>query len=224
MKKGISFSYEENGNYIFRHYLIDKSIIKNEFDPKYAVSYQKDIKLFDHPFLSWDNLSYAFCEQDEEELDDYLLNHALQDGKKTNVAVITKRKDDVINTFSKDYNIISNKLETGYHQMFVARKGCLADYFDGDELEDYYDSLNVPYKEGTFNFLLHSEMIDLFSGKVCFNTNIPYSPLMKMDGSDGIAACYGSAAGLISGLLFGYPVESSISLVNNGTFFHGNFV
>ncbi len=224
MKKGISFSYEEKGDYIFRIRQVDTSIAENDSNPYCLVRYKKNTKLYEHPFLSWENFTYAYCEPDEEELDDYLLNHALQDNKKTSLIVITKRKEEVFDTFSNDYNVYAEEADDGFFRIFIARKGCLADYFDKDELEDYYNYRKVRYNKDKFDYLFHSEMIDLLLCKTKYNNLVSYNPRMRMDGKDKIATSYGSTAGLISGLLFGYPIESSISMVeDNAIFFFGNF-
>ncbi len=215
MKKGFSFSYIEKNNMIIRHLLKDGRI-----NPYYRmiVKYSKDMELFEHPFLSWDNLSYFCDEPDEDGLDDYLLNHALQEGKKTSISVITKRSEEIKEAFSKEYLIHEIPRENGYSRVYVCRKGSLIDYFDEDSLFDYYEKTGVHFNDGTLTILLNTPMIEIVSGKVDFKNNVVYSPIMRMDGSDGISVSYGGAAGLISGLLFGYPIESSISMIEYNAF------
>ena len=215
MKKGFAFSYTEKNNVIYRYLLKD-----GKKNPEYRmyISYPKDLKIFEHPFLSWDNLSYFCDEPDEEGLDDYLLNHALQEGKKTSISVITKKIEEIKDIFAKEYLIHMIPLENGFSRVYVCREGSLADYFNEDALYEYYDKSDVHFNDGVLTILLNTPMIDIFSGKIDFRNNVVYNPIMKMDGSDGISVTYGGAAGLISGLLFGYPVESSISMIKYNNF------
>ena len=223
MKKGISFSKEECDGNIIRCYQKDGRICMDgnglRKRPRMEIRYSKDTTMYSHRFLSWENLTYAYVEPGEDELDDYLLNHALQDDKKTSVAVYTRRIDEIHNTFSDEYNIEYVEEEDGFYQVFVARKGALKDYFNIEELEEYYESADVPYNEGIVDVLAGAEMIDIFLRKLDFYGTVPYYPIMDMEGGDGIGRSYGAAGGLIAGLLFGYPVESSISMVEqNGIF------
>lgn len=215
MKKGFSFDYMEKNNIVYKKLLKDGKV-----NPDYRmfISYPKNMKIFEHPFLSWDNLSYFCDEPDEEGLDDYLLNHALQEGKKTSISVVTKKADEIKEVFGKEYLIHEIPFENGFSRVYVCRKGSLIDYFDEDALYEYYDQSGVHFNDGVLTILLNTPMIDIASGKINFRNNVVYSPIMRMDGSDGISVTYGGAAGLVSGLLFGYPVESSISMIENNVF------
>ena len=76
------------------------------------------------------------------------------------------------------------------------------------------------YNPGIFYSLFEDQMINLVNGKHTGGyNNLPYSPIMRFDGGDGMAACYGATGPLIAGLLLGYPIESSISLIEVNTVF-----
>ena len=95
----------------------------------------------------------------------------------------------------------------------------MSDYFDQEELETYYEAQRVDYNDGILDVLMNAEMIDIFKRKMSFYGTTEYFPIMMMDGSDGIAGSYGAAGGLIAGLLFGYPAESSVSMVKQNLAF-----
>ena len=122
MKKGISFSYEEKNGIVTRCYQKDGRVIQNGPHPIMRIVYSLNQEIYKHPFLSWENLTYAYVEPDEEELDDYLLHHALQDDIKTSVALYTRELKLIEDTFSKDYLLEINKRDGGYYQVFIVRK------------------------------------------------------------------------------------------------------
>ncbi len=211
MKQGVSFSYEEKGDYIYRNYCLN-----GKPDPKRRMPmvFNKNTQIYEHEFLSWENLTYCFTDYDKDEEDDYLLHHALQDNKKTSVYIWTRNVEKVLSSYDTIYKTHVEEGTNNFYRVFVMRNGKLSDYFDEDEIMDYYDEQNVPYREGTLGYLMHAEMIDLINGKTIYDKT-PYSPLMDINvfHSDPVVSEYGVAGGLIAGLLFGYPIESSIEFV-----------
>lgn len=89
-------------------------------------------------YISWENASYIYAEKGQEETDEYLLNHALQEGKKLCVSFYTKNVKKIQQVFNdgEKYDLFVREATSSQHKGFsyvhVARKGCLADYYDID--------------------------------------------------------------------------------------------
>lgn len=216
MKNGVTFSYEISNNYILRDYLFNGN---KRYDRRMPMRIKRDMPVYEHKYLSWENLTYCFVDRDSDEEDDYLLHHALQDEKKTSVIIWSRNVDDVLGAYDDRFNTYVEKKENGFYRIYVMRKGCLADYFDQDELEDYYDATGAWYNEGAYYFLMEQEMINLVNGKA-FYIESAYSPLMDVEYGDSVTRDFGGAGGLVSGLLLGYPVESSLEFIKCPVLMH----
>lgn len=112
------------------------------------------------------------------------------------------------------YNVASKEeWKKDYKTVFVARKGCLEDYFDIEEICDWYDDKIPSYKDGVFNYLCRTEMISVMTGGFKHpSKSTPYSPLIPFYDNE-VLRDYGAAGLMVSGLLFGYPLESTVDLI-----------
>lgn len=91
------FKFDNTGNKRRVSYFVeDKKVRSYIFDNK---------EYYTHPLLNWENLSYSYS-FGEEEPDEYLMYHALQDCKKICVSISSSNPgviNDVIENFSNVY-------------------------------------------------------------------------------------------------------------------------
>ena len=102
-----------------------------------------------------------------------------------------------------------------FKTVFVARKGCLADYFNIDQIIEWYDKHIAHYSEAVFELMCEAEIISVLTGDFChpFKSTL-YSPIICFEG-DEVLRDFGAAGLIISGLLLGYLLESTEDLINN---------
>ena len=108
--------------------------------PSYDVRYSFITKdEFTSQYLSEENLSYCVAEPDEDEEDDYLLNHALQEDKKLCVTFWTKNYGRICHAFSSErYSVtVSDTWSEEYKTVYVARKGVLSDFYDLEQIDEF---------------------------------------------------------------------------------------
>lgn len=89
--------------------------------------------------------------------------------------------------------------------LFVYHKGKLSDFFDIDAIENLYK------KHGTNN--LNWELIRMLANK-------PLEYFGSKESSLNIRSCGGKEELVITGLLLGYPIESTIASLNNTATVH----
>lgn len=69
--------------------------------------------------------------------------------------------------------------------MFVARNGCLRDYFDIVDISSWYDKMDIHYNDVVFDFMCETEMIELLSGGYRHPVkDTSYSPIIDFAGDD----------------------------------------
>jgi len=170
------------------------------------------------PFLSVENLRYYVSLNDTDEEDDYLLYHALQEEKKVAASFWTRNEKLIRDVFSDHhlYDVVSkNTWKEDFKTVFVARKGCLEDYFDIDSIIEWYDKHIAFYNEGVFELMCGEEIINVLTGGFCHPLkSTMYSPFIRFEG-DEVLRDFGAAGLMVSGLLFGYPLESTADLINH---------
>lgn len=199
MKKGVSITVSEDGTVLIDGW--GKRPVKiHGISRDYFSSY-----------LSWENASYAYANEGEEEADDYLLWHALQDNKKLCVSIYTKHPESII----KHFELLNNcdtyikKLEaevhSGYSIVFAVRKGCLADFYDMDQIEDIL--LGSGYRIGKLELCETVPLIDFVTGKFEWDV-IPFNTYLNTSqpDEDPVLSSFGNTALVITGLIFGYPL------------------
>ncbi len=84
------------------------------------------------------------------------------------------------------------------YMLYVSKKGTLADYFDLERLSDVYMSCGI--------VLDQQKMRDYFGRELSWFGNEEVCPIQLHD-------CIGREELAVTGLLFGYPVESTIALL-----------
>lgn len=167
---------------------------------------------FTSPYLSWENASYAYPHLREEEADDYLLNHALQDNRKLCVSIYTKDPETIEQHFKQvsqcDTYVmkLNSAKNAGYSIVFAVRKGCLEDYFDMDQIEDIFNDLG--FKIGKLFILEQVPLIDFVTGNFEWDS-VPFNMLLDTEYpyDDPVLSSLGVTALIVTGLMFGYPLE-----------------
>lgn len=170
---------------------------------------------FDSPFISWANLDRCggwLC-------DDSYLDTAVQEGKKlyaarkqvlkTSYFPDKPSKDEALQQFQKLIDSfpdgVTGGIDTMFNQenflfTFICRKGRIADYFDIDNVFEFYSKLgfrlpqNVVDKVKTW---CNIEIKDFGGEQAPFHYSNPYTP----------------EEFITTGLLLGYPLESTASII-----------
>lgn len=158
--------------------------------------------MFESPYISWDNLN---CCNGWSYNKNYLLT-AVQAGKKL-CANITfnsqQQRDSYIATLDKGYDYFASEVigVQPWYNLEVSLKGCISDYIDLEKVERYYEDLLVAHpKKIDFDkvkTMCSVKMIDLFNMGESYNV---FNPTSRED--------Y-----IVTGLLFGYPLESTSALI-----------
>lgn len=169
-------------------------------------------------FLSVENLRYYVARNDIDEEDDYLLYHAMQEDKRVACSFWTRNEQLIFQVFSDPnrYNVVSKDTwKKGFKNVYVARKGCLRDFFDIEEISDWYDEMRIWHDEEVFCSMCEAEIITLLTSEFkhpfmdCY-----YSPVIDFEGDD-VLLYFGATSLMVSGLLFGYPLESTVDLIGS---------
>lgn len=170
---------------------------------------------FSSPFLSWENLDCCGGWDFDEEY----LTHAVQDGKKLYAGITISLQDKYspnAPTYEKaaaDLQQLQKSLppeicagidehfpRDGWFRTYICRRGTIKDFFDLDTVFLFYESLGVSV----------SEHVKSTVHQYCD---------IEMSGFASVSAPYkyhnaNSQAELITtGLLLGYPIESTASLI-----------
>ena len=170
-------------------------------------------------YLSVENLRYYSALNDTDEEDDYLLYHALQKNKKVSCSFWTRNEQLIRDTFQDQtrYCVVSKDARRkGFKVVFVARRGCLKDYFDTEEICDWYDACGINYNYALFEMMCDTEIITVLSGGFCHPLKSTiYNPIIDIEEGDRVLWDFGAAGLMVSGLLFGYPLESTADLIRS---------
>ncbi len=139
------------------------------------------------------------------------MNYAVQNGKKVAATVYPASKEEyerILQTLPKDcdagpYDLNIN--DKDYHAiLYVCRKGCLKDYFDLSQVRRIYE------QHGTF------EDYEVGWGKIETLFNVPLISFSNPREIGLNIQTEQSHMGLIiTGLLLGYPLESTIAYIKN---------
>ena len=88
------------------------------------------------------------------------------------------------------------------------------DYFNIEEIIDWYERQGITIEDAILERLFDVEMIELCSGESGLNIlQSKYNPIISFEG-DGVTRDYQAEGLAASGLLFGFPLESTASLIN----------
>ncbi len=168
---------------------------KKIFFPIAAEKYQNSL-------LSWYNLICCSNNYGPIPVVDYM-NTAVQNGKKLAATVYPDTMDDymqMIRTLDADNYYCCPYHPTEYkYMLYVSKKGTLADYFDYEVLKNLYEECGVS--------LDWEKIKEYFSQELNYFANEDVCDIQLHNG-----ACPEDL--MITGLLFGYPVESTVALIN----------
>ncbi len=164
------------------------------------IFYSEEAAAFESPYLSWYNLVFCSNNYGPIPIISYM-NNAVQQGKKIAATVYP--------TDSREYLKIIQETEEGYYcfpynpreyqyMLYVSRKGTLSDYFELEKLLPVYESCGVPLNQ--------KKMEEYFAEELSWFGNLEKCPI-------DIHNCIGNEELAVVGLLFGYPVESTIALL-----------
>ena len=98
-----------------------------------------NIPFYEHPLLSWANLD---CCNGWIYDEDYLLI-AVQEGKKPVADIVLSELPDITASPTIDVWYDPEPVWNGMKHMIIARHGCLADFFDLDEIVEAYRKQDV---------------------------------------------------------------------------------
>jgi len=160
--------------------------------------------IFQSPYISWANLN---CCNGWNYDESYLLT-AVQEGKKLCAGITFNSEDEFgayVDTLNTEYPYYCppqrlNGAGTYWYYVDITRKGCISDYIDMDKVQETYILLGIDH----LNF-----------SEICRYANLPMISLL-----DGTADFdYGNPKDdeqyVITGLLLGYPLESTAALIND---------
>lgn len=159
------------------------------------IQYRNIGEEFSAPFLSWYNL--LFCSGGDPAPDYEYMHRAVQEGKKTAATVYlnpdSKEGKKLVSTLPED----CSSLPYAEYMIYVFHKGCLSDFFDFEKVKSLY------IKHGAYS-------IDWDRVKEYFEKDLSFF-------GDEQACGFSLQSGgikeqtIITGLILGYPVESTIA-------------
>ncbi len=172
----------------------DEVTCKKIFFPVAAEKYQS-------PLLSWYNLICCSNNYGPIPVVDYM-NTAVQNGKKIAATVYPNTVEDYMQMIAQlgeeEYYCCPYHPTEYKYMLYVSKKGTLADYFD-------YDALRSLYEECGVN-LDWEKIKGYFVQELSYFANEDICDIQLHNG-----ACPEDL--MITGLLFGYPVESTVALI-----------
>jgi len=167
-----------------------------------------NVPFFESPYMSWENLN---CCNGWSYDESYLLT-AVQEGKKLCAGITFNDAESVreyCDNLSDEYLFYEyepRKNAIGYwYSVDVFRKGCLSDYYSIDDVLAAYEKHDALYlvDNDMVKNIASRPILDLINGSVEFDYG-KYSYGQAIYTEDTI----------ITGLLLGYPLESTASLIN----------
>ncbi len=80
---------------------------------------------------------------------------------------------------------------------------------------NWYDDRGIMFNDAVFNCLCEGELIAVLTGGLHHPyKETAYSPIIDFDGDD-VLRDFGAVGLMVSGLLFGYPLESTADLITH---------
>lgn len=171
-----------------------ETVCKRIFYPIAAEGYK-------HELLSWYNLICCSNNYGPIPVTSYM-NYAVQNGKKPAATIypdnVYEYRRFISDTDDSYYCFPFHPDEYEY-LLFCSLKGSLSDLFDLDKILEVYSSCGIDLDK--------EKMSDLFSRELSWFANEAQSGIE-------IHNCLGAENLAVTGLLFGYPVESTVALIN----------
>ncbi len=155
---------------------------------------------YDSPWLSWYNLICCSNNYGPIPVVSYM-NTSVQNGKKLAATIYPESAGDYMNILAEvgdTFYCFPYHVREYEFMLYISRKGTLSDYFDMDVILEIYESCEVS--------LDRARMHDYFSRELSWFGNEEQCPIELHN-------CIGEEELAVTGLLFGYPVESTIALI-----------
>lgn len=155
---------------------------------------------YENPLLSWYNLICCSNNYGPIPVVSYM-NTSVQNGKKLAATIYPESAEIYMQTLAQvgdDFHCFPYHTLEYQYMLYISRKGSLADYFDLDEILGIYESCDV--------HLDREKMEDYFSRELSWFGNEDGCPIR-------IHFCEGDEEFAVTGLLFGYPVESTVAVI-----------
>jgi hypothetical protein len=159
---------------------------------------------FESPYVSWENLNCCNGWQYEEEY----LKTAVQENKKICAGISFDNKEElndyIENLDREKYDYIDVSWDNGlyrFHLIDLVRKGSLSDYYDLKEVFKFYKLMGLDWDyvdSDRFDEFFQADLFDLING----DKDYKYSDIDK-----------DLAETIITGLLLGYPLETTASII-----------
>ena len=159
---------------------------------------------FDSPYVSWDNLNCCGGWHYNEQ---YLMS-AVQENRKICAGISFESAEEMttyIDEIDKErYDYLDKSWDNGpyrFHLIDLVRKGSLSDYYKLEGIINFYELLGLSWEYvdmDRFNELFNANLFDLIDG----SKNYEYGSICKTLAED-----------IITGLLLGYPLESTVGII-----------
>ncbi|MCC8028725.1 MAG: hypothetical protein LIO75_02830 [Lachnospiraceae bacterium] len=152
------------------------------------------------PWLSWYNLICCSNNYGPIPVVSYM-NAAVQNGKKLAATIYPDSADDYLRILAEvgdTYYCFPYHVQEYAFMLYISRKGTLGDYFDLDEILEIYESCDV--------HLARDKMLDYFGRELSWFGREEECPIELHN-------CLGDEELAVTGLLFGYPLESTVALI-----------
>jgi len=159
---------------------------------------------FDSPYVSWENLN---CCNGWHYNEQYLMS-AVQENKKICAGIQFKSAEEMSTYIDgidiEKYDYIDRSWDNGpyrFHLLDLVRKGSLSDYYKKEDIIKFYELLGLSWEYvdlDRFNELFNADLFDLING----SKNYEYGSIHKT-----------LAEYIITGLLLGYPLESTVGII-----------
>lgn len=176
----------------------------HDYEEICSASYKDKGAEYSSPLLSWYNLIFCsntwgngkgICIAPDYEY----MNRAVQEGKKTAATIyLASTSDEGKNLIAKlpsDCGFVPY----GKTMMFVYHKGKLSDFFDYNRIRKIYENYCSTELDWVYIKALFNEPLDFFGDEACCGFSLQSGGNKEQN--------------LITGLILGYPVESTISYI-----------
>ncbi|MCD8134362.1 MAG: hypothetical protein LUE19_11020 [Clostridiales bacterium] len=155
---------------------------------------------YESPWLSWYNLICCSNNYGPIPVVSYM-NESVQNGKKLAATIYPESGDDYMRILAEvgdTFYCYPYHVQEYEFMLYISRKGTLGDYFDLEEILAVYDSCEV--------HLDREKMLDFFGRELSWFGHEEECPIELHN-------CLGEEELAVTGLLFGYPVESTVALI-----------
>ncbi len=155
---------------------------------------------FRSPYLSWYNLICCSNNYGPIPVVSYM-NCAVQNGKKIAATIYPDSAAEymrILSEVGEDYYCYPYHPREYRYMLYISRKGKLSDYFELERLLEVYRASGVSLDAEKMEFYFQQELSWFGNEELC--------PIRLHD-------CVGAEELAVTGLLFGYPVESTVALI-----------